>query len=165
MKIKVLTFLSITLFFLCFSLVFVVSFINSTDLECSLEPDSSYTCRISKQFFGMYPLSERVIENITDVTVEDDGCIDGCAYRVEFIQSNGNQEPFNNVYTDQRPVKRQAEFFSSQMNAREEVFTYHVNPPWWVLFLVGGLALLFIALAFFNMIRGVRTAEAPIDPM
>jgi hypothetical protein len=51
------------------------------------------------------------------------------------------------------------------MNAREEVFTYHVNPPWWVLFLVGGLALLFIAMAFFKMIRGVRTAEAPIESM
>jgi len=162
---SIIRFLSTSLFFIVFGSIFIVIFINSTDAECDLQPDRNYTCRISKQFFSRYPISERVVEGIRDITIEDDGCSDGCAYRVEFILTNGRQEPFNNVYTDRGPVSRQAEFFSSRINSSEENINYHIDPPWWVLYLVGGLSLLFIIQAFFRMIRESREAEDSPDSM
>jgi len=162
---SILRFLSTSLFFIVFGSIFIVVFINSTDAECDLQPDPTYTCRISKQFLGKYAVSERVVEDITDVTVEDDGCSDGCAYRVEFIRNNGRQEPFNNVYTDRGPVNRQAEYFRSQISSSEKTFTYYVDPPWWILYLAGGLSLLFIIRAFFRMNRELREAENSPDPM
>jgi hypothetical protein len=148
MKNRILSFLAVFFGSLCFGLLFIVIFINATELDCTRQLDNSYSCRITKLFFGKYQISQRDVDNITDITMEDDGCSDGCSYRAEFITSNGNQQPLNSVYTDRAPVARQVNTIKSQMASRSEKIVYRADPPWWVLFLVGGLTLMGMFFAF-----------------
>lgn len=148
MKNRILPFLAVFFGSLCFGLLFIVIFINATELDCTRQSDNSYACRITKLFFGKYQISQRVVDNITNITMEDDGCSDGCSYRAEFITSDGNQQPLNSVYTDRAPVAQQVNTIKSQMASRSEKIVYRADPPWWVLFLVGGLTLMGMFFAF-----------------
>jgi len=149
-KTNTFPFFGMSLFFICFDLVFVFLFLNATVAKCRLESGRNYTCNISKLFLGKYQVSERTVEGITDVRVVSDGCSDGCSYRMEFVKNNGSQEPFNIVYTDRGPVNDQAEFFHAQISSRKDTFTYRADPPWWVAYLLGGLTLLFIPQMLFR---------------
>ena len=137
-----LAFLSIFLGSLCFGLIFILIFINSTELNCLKQSDGSYTCEKQTLFFDRIQISKRNIENIVDITLVDDGCSDGCSYRAEFITSNVKQVPLSEVYTDHNPVSQQVNDIGSQIDKGMEHITYKVNPPWWVLYLILGLTLM-----------------------
>ena len=126
----------------CFFLIFVLIFLNSTEIGCSRQIDGTFTCNTKTLLFGQYPMFGREITQIVDVDIFDDGCSDGCSYRAEFITSDGRQVPVNEVYTDYNPVVKRVDDLKSQMNSGESSFAYTIEPFWWVLYLLGGLFLI-----------------------
>src|SRR5262245_22595449 len=114
---KLLLILATSLGLLCFGLIFVVIFVNATEVDCMLQADDSYTCTIRTLFLGQVQLFERRVEGIVDITIEDDGCSDGCSYRAEFVTASGQQVPLSEVYTDRGPVQQQVDTLSSHIFA------------------------------------------------
>jgi hypothetical protein len=126
----------------CFFLVFVIAFLNSTEIGCTRQADDSFTCTTNTLLFGQYPIFEREITQVVDVDIFDDGCSDGCSYRAEFITSDGKQVPLNGMYTDYNPVARRVDDLKRRMNSGDPSFEYKIEPLWWVLYLAGGLFLM-----------------------
>jgi hypothetical protein len=123
----------------CFFLIFVLIFLNSTEIKCSGQADGTFTCNTNTLLFGHYPMFGREINRIVDVDIFDDGCSDGCGYRAEFITSDGKQVPVNDVYTDYNPVARRVDDLKRRMSSEEPSFEYKIEPLWWVPYLAGGL--------------------------
>ncbi len=142
-----LVFLSILFGSLFFGLIFILIFIHSTELDCLKQSDGSYTCQIRTLFFDKVQMSKRSVEHIVDIVVVDDGCSDGCSYRAEFVTADGDQQPLSIVYTDHGPVTKQAFEIGSQISQGVDHIIYKINPPWWVLFLVGGLTVMSMLLS------------------
>jgi hypothetical protein len=138
---------------LCFGLIFIVIFVNATEVDCTLQSDDSYMCQIRTLLLGRVQIFERHVEDIVDITIVDDGCSDGCSYRAEFIRSDGQQVPLSEVYTDRGPVLQQVNGIRAQMDRHVERMTYTMEPPWWVLWLVGGLALMSMLLSLLSLFR------------
>jgi hypothetical protein len=127
---------------LFFFLIFVLIFLNSTEIACSRQADGSFNCHTRTLVLDRFPMFERNITQIVDVDLFDDGCSDGCAYRAEFITSDGEHVAVNEVYTDYNPVSRRVNDLKSRMNSGEASFEYKIEPVWWVLYLLGGLFLM-----------------------
>ena len=144
---RVLIFSASVLGTLCLGLVFVVIFVNATEVNCALQPDESYTCQIRTLLLGRVPTFNRRVERVVGITVERDSCDDGCAYRAEFVTADGRQVPLSEVYTDQGPVQEQASTLGSQIDRRVDPITYTAEPTWWVLWLVGGLTAMSLLLS------------------
>ena len=126
----------------CFFLVFVLIFLNSTEIGCSRQADETFTCTTQTLLLGKYPMFGREIPQVVDVNIFDDGCSDGCSYRAEFITSDGRQVPVNEVYTDYNLVTARVNELKRRMNSEESSFAYTIEPIWWVLYLLGGLFLM-----------------------
>ena len=139
---KLFTYFAILASSACFFLVFVLIFLNSTEIGCSRQPDGTFICTTRTLLLGKIPMFGREITKIVDVDIFDDGCSDGCSYRAEFITSEGMQVPVNEVYTDYNPVATRVNDLKRRMNSGESSFEYNIKPPWWVLFLLGGLFLM-----------------------
>lgn len=125
-----------------FMLLFVVIFVNSTDLACALQADQTYTCRVQTLLLGRFPTFQKEVTRVVDVIIVDDGCSDGCAYRAEFVTSDGGQTALNEVYTDYDPVSRQVMEIKRLLHGRQASFEYSIEPQWWVVYLLGGIFLL-----------------------
>ena len=147
MKNRIIPFLAMFVGSLCFGLLFIVIFMNSTDINCSRQANETYTCNFKTLFFGRVQIRERQVDGIVDIIKERDSCSDGCGYRAEFVTSSGEQEPLSSVWTDEGPVLEQVNTIGSQMDAGAEEITYHKDPPWWVLYLVGGLTVMSMLLS------------------
>jgi hypothetical protein len=143
---KLLVFAAVVAAELCFGLIFVLVFVNSTEVACALKPDETYTCRLQTLLLGRVRTFDRLVEGVVDVVVEDD-CSDGCSYRAEFVTADGRQVPVSEVWTDRGPVERQAADLSQQMERRANPVLYTADPPWWVLWLVGGLTVMGLLLS------------------
>lgn len=139
---KLFTYFAILTSSACFFLVFVLIFLNSTEIGCSRQVDETFTCTTKTLLLGKFPMFGREITQIVDVDIFDDGCSDGCSYLAEFITSEGRQIPVNEVYTDYNPVAIRVDDLKRQMNSGESSFEYNIEPLWWVLFLLGGLFLM-----------------------
>ena len=126
----------------CFFLIFVLIFLNSTEIGCRRQADVTFTCNTRTLLLGRYPLFGREVTRVVDVNILDDGCSDGCGYRAEFITSDGRQVPVNEIYTDYNPVARRVDDLKQLINSGESSFEYKIEPLWWVLYLVGGLFLM-----------------------
>ena len=138
----------------CFFLMFVLIFLNSTEIGCSRQADGTFTCNAKTLLLGQYPMFGREITQIVDVDIFDDGCSDGCGYRAEFIISDGRQVPVNEVYTDSNPVVKRVNDLKSRMNSGESSFEYRIEPLWWVLYLLCGLFLMEAVILTLTMGRG-----------
>lgn len=125
-----------------FFLIFVLVFVNSTEITCVQQPDQTYTCQRQTYLLGEFPTFNKEITHIVDATLVDDGCSDGCSYRTEFITSDGRQVPLNEVYTDRNPVSIQTNDLKSLLHSGQDRFDYEVPPLWWVLYLLIGLFLM-----------------------
>jgi hypothetical protein len=126
----------------CFFVIFVLFFLNSTEIGCNRQADGTFTCTAKTLLLGQYPMFGREITQIVDINIADDGCSDGCGYRAEFITLDGKQVPVTEVYTDYNPVARRVDDLKRQMNSGEPNFEYKIEPLWWVLYLAGGLFLM-----------------------
>lgn len=129
-----------------FFLIFVLVFVNSTEITCVQQPDQTYTCQRQTYLLGEFPTFNKEITHIVDATLVDDGCSDGCSYRTEFITSDGRQVPLNEVYTDRNPVSIQTNDLKSLLHSGQDRFDYEVPPLWWVLYLLIGLFLMDIVI-------------------
>jgi hypothetical protein len=139
MKNRILPFLAMFFGSLCFGLLFIVIFMNARDISCDRQADQTYTCQFKTLFFGKIQISEREVEGIVDIVKERDSCDDGCSYRAEFVTNTGKREPLSVVWTDEGPVLEQVNAIGSQIDSGVEHIIHHTDPPWWVLYLVGGL--------------------------
>jgi hypothetical protein len=144
---KFLLWLSTCVISIAFGLLFVVIFVNSTEVNCRLQSDESYTCQIRTLLLGKVQLRDRHVEHVVDIKMERDSCDDGCSYRAEFVTAEGKQVPLSEVYTDQAPVLEQVNTLGSQMNRQEDRIVYKSDPPWWTLILIGGLTLMLLLLS------------------
>ena len=138
---------------LAFGLVFVVIFVNSTEVNCTLQSDESYTCQIRTMLLGKVQILSRRVEHVVGITLERDSCDDGCSYRAEFVTAEGKQVPLSEVYTDQGPVRQQVNTLGSQIDRHTDRIVYKSDPPWWVLALVGGLTLMSMLLSPLTFLR------------
>jgi len=143
---KLITFAGVVAAELCFGLIFILIFVNSTEVVCALERDETYTCRIQTLLLGRVRTFDRLVERVVDVVVEED-CSDGCSYRAEFVIADGRQVPVSEVWTDRGPVERQAAELRQQMERRVNPVLYTAEPAWWVLWLVGGLTVMSLLLS------------------
>ena|SRR5690349_1909990 len=160
MKNKILPFLGIFFGSLCFGLLFIAIFMNTTDVTCDRQGDQTYTCHFRTLFFDKIPISEREIEGVVDIVKERDSCSDGCGYRAEFVTADGDQEPLSSVWTDEGPVLEQVNSIGSQIDARAQQINYHTDLSWWVLYLVGGLTLMAMLLSPLIFVGGNATKKA-----
>lgn len=127
---------------LFFFLIFVLVFLNGTEIACNRQGDGTFTCNTKTLLLGKYPVFGREITQIVGVDIFDDGCSDGCAYRAEFLTSDGGRVAVNEVYTDYNPVSKRVNDLKSRMTSGDSSFEYKIEPLWWVLYLVGGLFLM-----------------------
>jgi hypothetical protein len=125
----------------CFFVIFVLIFLNSTEIGCSRQLDGTFTCTTKTLLFGKFPMFGRETSQVVDVNIFDDGCSDGCSYRAEFITSDGRQVPVNEVYTDHSIVVKRVNDLKNRLNSGESGFQYRIEPSWWVLYLLCGLFL------------------------
>jgi hypothetical protein len=147
MKNRIVPFLAMFFGSLCFGLFFILIFMNATEVNCIRQADQTYTCHFKTLFFGKYQIHDREVAGIVDIKMERDICDDGCSYRAEFVTSSGEQEPLSSVWTDQGPVLKQVNTIGSQIHSSAEQINYRSDPPWWVLYLVGGLTVMALLLS------------------
>ncbi|HEX2696178.1 MAG TPA: hypothetical protein VHM28_00625 [Anaerolineales bacterium] len=147
MRNKILPFLAMFVGSICFGLLFVVIFVNGTELDCLRQSDQSYTCHSRTLFLGQIKTFDDKFDKVVDIVIAEDSCDDGCAYRAEFVRSSGGRQPLSIVYTDYDPVSEQVSAIKAQMDQGSELITYKADPSWWVLFLIGGLTLMSMALS------------------
>ena len=151
---------------LLFFLLFVLIFLNSTEIACSRQADASFTCHTQTLVLDRFPMFQREITQIVDVDLFDDGCSDGCSYRAEFITSDGGHVAVNEVYTDYKPVSKRVNDLKSRMSSGEASFEYKIEPLWWVLYLLGGLFLMEVVILTATMgIGAVRDYMANRDKL
>jgi len=150
---KILPFLIQVFGALCFALVFIVIFVNATQVDCVLQSDGTYTCQLQTQLLGRFPVRTRTIENVVSITSVQDSCDEGCSYRAEFITAAGEQVPLTEVYKNEGPVLQQVNTLQPQLDSRVDTFSYTSRPPWWIILLVGGLSGIWILISSWNFLR------------
>lgn len=136
-----------------FGLLFIVLFVNSTEVACMRQPSGSYLCEIRTLFLGKYPTRQHSIQDVTGIHMASTHDSDGTSYRAEFSTANGDSVPLSEVWTDYGPVSRQVSEIGSQMDSGTDPVTYTAQPLWWVLYLIGGLALIGVFSSFFTLRR------------
>jgi hypothetical protein len=149
---RFLPFLAMFFGSLCFGLLFIGIFMNSTELDCARQ-GNSYDCRFRTMFFGKYQIMERNVDDIVDIKMEDSTSEGSTSYRAEFVTASGEQEPLSVVWTDYDPVRAQVDTIGAQIDAGSPTITYTSNPPWWVLYLIGGLTVMSMLMSFFFLRR------------
>jgi hypothetical protein len=163
---KIFLYFAILFGSLFFFLIFVLVFLNGTEIACSRQADQTFTCNTKTLLLNKFPMFEREIKQIVDVNIFDDGCSDGCSYRAEFITSDGKQIPVNEVYTDYKPVSIRVNELKDRMNSGDSSFEYKIEPLWWVLFLLGGLFLMEAVILTLTMgVSAVREYIASRDQL
>jgi hypothetical protein len=132
--------------------LFVVIFGNSTDLTCARVAGENPTCKINRLFLGRYQLSSRIVENVTDVEIDED-CDDGCSYRPVLYTAGGQGVPVNDVYTDRGPVSRQVADIDSFLASDAASYEMTIPVPWWVMVMIGGMGIVVAAVLAISFIR------------
>ncbi len=147
MKNRIVPFLATFFGSICFGVLFVIIFVNATQVNCIRQPAGTYTCQLRTLFLGRFLISQRNIQNVKGITIAETDDQDGTSYRAEFATTNGDSVPLNSTYTDYDPVSQQVTAISSQMASGADQVQYTANPPWWVLFLIGGLVIMMVLLS------------------
>ena len=149
---RFIPFLAVFFGSLCFGLLFIAIFMNSTEVDCARQ-GGSYDCEFRTMFFGKYQILKSNADNIVDIKMEDSLSDGSRTYRAEFVTADGKQVPLSVVWTDREPVAEQVDTIGAQIDAGSPTITYTTEPPWWVLYLVGGLTLMSMALSFLMLRR------------
>ena len=153
MKNRIIPFLATFFGSICFGLLFIVIFVNATQVNCIKQSAGTYTCQLRTLFLGKFLISQHNIQNVTGIKIAESDDEDGASYRAEFATSNEGSVPLSSVWTDYDPVAQQVNTISSQMTAGADQILYTANPPWWVLFLIGGLVIMMMFLSPLFFIR------------
>ena len=153
MKNRIIPFLATFFGSICFGLLFIVIFVNATQVNCIKQPAGTYTCQLRTLFLGRFPTLNRVIQNVTGINIAENDDENGVSYRAEFATTDSGSVPLDSTWTDYGPVSQQVTAISSQMSSGADQVQYTANPPWWVLFLIGGLVIMVILLSPLFFIR------------
>ena len=132
--------------------LFVIIFGNSTELTCVRVAGQYPTCQISRLFLGRYQSSSWIVQNVTDVEIEED-CDDGCSYRPVLYTAEGRGIPLDDVYTDWGPVKKQVDDIDSFLASGATHYEMTIPVPWWVMLLIGGMGTVVAAVLAIGFIR------------
>ncbi len=124
---------------LLFLLLMALIFVNSTEVACQRQADATYTCEVQTLLLGEFPTFSKEITQVVAVDTFDDGCNDGCGYRVEFITADGERAALNEVYTDYNPVAAQTADLKCLLQNGQARFEYTLEPTWWLLYMLGGI--------------------------
>jgi hypothetical protein len=133
--------------------LFVVIFGNSTELTCARLEGENPTCKMDRQFLGRYQVSSRIVENVTDVEIEEDCDEDGCSYRPVLYTAAGQGVPVNDVYTDWGPVRKQVDEIDRFLASDAATYQTKIPVPWWVMLLLGGMGAIAAAVLAISFIR------------
>jgi len=147
MKNKIIPFLATFFGSICFGLLFIVIFVNATQVNCIKQSAGTYTCQLRTLFLGRYLISQHNIQDVTGINIAESDDENGASYRAEFATANGGSVPLSSVWTDYDPVSQQVTAINSQMSSGADQVQYTANPPWWVLFLIGGLVIMVVLLS------------------
>lgn|GEM_PF-1576733 len=163
---KLFLYFAILIGSLFFFLIFVLVFLNGTEIACNRQADRTFTCHTKTLLLNKYPIFERDVTQIVDVDIFDDGCSDGCSYRAEFITADGGQVPVNEVYTDYNLVSKRVDELKGRLNSGDSSFEYKIEPLWWVLYLLAGLFLMEAVILTLTMgVSAVREYMATRDQL
>jgi hypothetical protein len=152
---RVLPFVLSSLGACAFGCLFIFIFVNATEVTCVRQPDASYTCQIRRLLFGQVQVSTNEVAGVVDIVMVSDSCDEGCAYRAEFVTSDGRQSPLSIVYTNSSVVQPQVSGIKTQIASQAATFDYRAEPPVWVLLLIVGLTVLIVGLSSLTMLRRV----------
>jgi len=144
---KLFAFFAILIGTVCFDLLFIFIFINSTLVDCTLQSNEAYTCETRTLLLGRVQTFEHKYEQVVDIKLESDSCDDGCSYRAEFVTRDGSQYPLSEVFTDRGPAQEPVQVLRPQMQQRVESINYRMDPAWWMILLIGGLSVMGILLS------------------
>jgi hypothetical protein len=147
MKNRIIPFLATFFGSICFGLLFIVVFVNATQVNCIKQPAGTYTCQLRTLFLGRFPIFNRIVQNVTGINMAEDDGEHGPSYRAEFATTDGGSVPLDTTWTDYDPVSKQVTAISSQMASDADQVQYTANPPWWVLFLMVGLMIMMVLLS------------------
>ncbi len=147
MKNRIIPFLATFFGSICFGLLFIVVFVNATQVNCIRQPAGTYTCQLRTLFLGRFPTLNHVIQNVTGINIAENDDENGVSYRAEFATTDRGSVPLDTTWTDYDPVSQQVTAISSQMSSGADQVQYTANPPWWVLFLIGGLVIMMVLLS------------------
>ena len=153
MKNRIIPFLATFFGSICFGLLFIVVFVNATQVNCIKQPAGTYTCQLRTLFLGRFPTLNRAVQNVTGINIAENDDEHGVSYRAEFATTDGGSVPLDTTWTDYDPVSQQVTAISSQMASGADQVQYTANPPWWVLFLIGGLVIMVLLLSPLFFIR------------
>ena len=154
MKNRIIPFLATFFGSICFGLLFIVIFVNATQVNCIKQPTGTYTCQLRTLFLGKYPIFNRIVQNVTGINMAENDDEHGVSYRAEFATTDRGSVPLSEVWTDYGPVSQQVTAISSQMDSGADQVQYMANPPWWVLFLIVGLVIMMVLLSPLFFLRG-----------
>lgn len=124
----------------CFGLIFIAVFGNSTEIECTLGEVERYRCQTRTLLLGEVPIFERVVEDVVDIKVQVDDCFEGCSYRAEFVTANGEQVPLSSIWTEEADAAEPVHLIGLEFGRRAATIEYTIEPFWWVLWLIGGVS-------------------------
>ncbi|MGA7604528.1 MAG: hypothetical protein WCA79_01275 [Anaerolineales bacterium] len=147
MKNRIIPFLATFFGSICFGLLFIIVFVNATQVNCIRQPAGTYTCQLRTLFLGRFPTLNRVIQNVTGINMAENDDQNGVSYRAEFATTDGGSVPLDSTWTDYDPVSQQVSAIGSQIASGADQVQYTANPPWWVLFLIGGLVIMMMLLS------------------
>jgi hypothetical protein len=133
--------------------LFVFIFGNSTELTCARLASENPTCKINRLFLDRYQVSSRIVENVTDVEIDESCDEDGCSYRAVLYTAGGENFPVNDVYTDRGPVRKQVAEIESFLASDASSYQMKLPIPWWVMFLLGGLGIMVVVILAISFIR------------
>ena len=153
MKKRIIPFLATFFGSICFGLLFIVVFVNATQVNCIRQPAGTYTCQLRTLFLGRFPTFNRIVQNVTGINMAENDDEHGVSYRAEFATTDGGSVPLDTTWTDYGPVSQQVTTISSQIASGADQVQYTANPPWWVLFLIVGLMIMMVLLSPLFFIR------------
>ena len=132
---------------LLFAGVFLFIFGQSNRLVCQHQADRLASCTVSHVLLGRLPLPGWQASGVKEAYVEE-SCDSDCTYRTALRTSNGASRPVSEVWTDQQAQNLQLadEVNAFINNSQAPTLVVDQPPQAWVIWLVGGLALMTIVI-------------------
>jgi hypothetical protein len=133
---------------------------QSDRLECRHQGDGLASCTVSHVLLGTVPLPGWQASGISEAYVEHDCPSDGCTYRTALRTQGGSSQPISEVWTDQQAQDLQLadEVNAFISNSEAPTLVVDQQPQAWVIWLVGGLAVMAVVIQGLALIAQIVRA-------
>jgi hypothetical protein len=157
---RILIYLAVMIGMTLFSGLFMFIFANSLQVSCVRAAGGDPTCRMTTILLGQYPISSRVVTDVTQARM-DENCDDGCSYRAVLVDSAGDDYPVNEVFTDEGAPRHQLETIRAYLSNPDLTSLEYTEPvTWWVVVLIGGLDLVGMLIVAGSFLRSARSSAS-----